>query len=429
MFDCFFRSETGMGNLKYRQLFTDCSGGDDWEFALDGFLERCLQKSCDLPIVIEVESRRTSRLPLGYRRNDSCLVSLWIFKSSCSSGTDMEDVVADIENWIIHGREDRVAACQHRIATEDKAQNYFLGFRKIDQADAAMCLDDEQLSSFALSRNGLSDSSWQRSCHSYVWSSTIILTVFMVATITLTAFFMAQPVPRKLELCPPIQTIHAKFTKTPEHHIASKTPAATLPMQTEGYIQFPTPLENEGPRRQHYLLSSNVSDFRMQHNISSEFTLRLDDQALMPTALVDEYELNVQQWFATNFPILASVRDSGNYLEPSYLNFESEDRERILLHERYHIAHCTTAFRRYLRAVQRQRHICPRDLDLGHLEHCANQLERFAYRPRETWDNWDSTEQPADVHRNTSDHLMGKDEEFDPYGVQVMLVWHTDVCY
>ena len=144
----------------------------------------------------------------------------------------------------------------------------------------------------------------------------------------------------------------------------------------------------------------------------------------MPANLVDQHELNVQAWFASNFPILAEVRDSGNYLEPSYLDWNGTEQgpQRILISERYHIAHCTTAFRRYLRALRKGKHVCPRDLDIQHLDHCAHQLESFAYRPRHLWGTGPEAE-------DLPDRLMAQDEEDDPHRTQLMLVWHTDVCF
>ena len=420
-----------MGIIKYRRLPSRYSNEEDWESNLNDFLQRLLQDaSSGEPILIEVKTPSTTPSVLRYRVNDNSLanslVVLWIFRFSCNNAPSLDDAVDDVEDWMVHGREDRNILCQDRIGSIDKTQSYFLGFRRVDEASAVMCRKSRYPDTFALSSNALPQSSTARRRDSQIWYSTMILIILMATTIIMTAIFVAQPVPRKLELCPAIQTIHAKFTKTAEQPTASEPTSTVMPSNTHGHIQYPTPLENEGPRHQNNLLSSNISAFRTRHNITSEFTLRLDDQALIPTALVDEYESNVQQWFATNFPVLATVRDSGDYLEPSYLDFEGEGRERILLHERYHIAHCTTAFRRYLRALQKQQHICPRDLDLGHLDHCTGQLERFAYRPRESWE---LVERQGNLHEDTVDRLMGKNEEFDPYGVQVMLVWHTDVCY
>lgn len=415
-----------MEGFQYRRLPADCNGEEDWEVNLNDFLQPLLQEGYGESILIEVQRLSVSRFVFRRRHNQSFLILLWVFKSSCTDAPDLEDAVVDIEEWLLHGQGHWNVLCQQGVGHNDKSQGYFLGFQRVDKTMASIDLGSGHFDRFAFKSHARPRYFTERRCYSLVWTSTMILTLLMSITITLTAVFMAQPVPRKLELCPPIQTIHAKFTATSEQAVASKTSSTLVPVNTQGYIQFPTPPENKGPRRQEYLLPSNVSDFSMRHNISAEFTLRLDDQALIPTVLVDDYELKVQEWFATNFPILAAVRDSGNYLEPSYLDFDGEQKERILLHERYHIAHCTTAFRRYLRALQNQQHVCPRDLDFSHLDHCTGQLERFAYRPRDTWD---LAELSINSHSDGGDRMMEKNEEFDPHGVQVMLLWHTDVCY
>ena len=127
--------------------------------------------------------------------------------------------------------------------------------------------------------------------------------------------------------------------------------------------------------------------------------LRLDDQVLISSHLMDTEERAMQSWFRTEFPILADTYDSGLYLEPNHLDMEVS----YSLPVRYHTAHCVRALRRYVKAKLQGKHISPRDLDLHHLDHCVGQLESFVYQPVEEW------------------QARMKEE--------VQLIWHTDVCF
>lgn len=207
-----------------------------------------------------------------------------------------------------------------------------------------------------------------------------------------------------------------------------ETPSLLIPE----HFQFPVPVHNVGPRHQKYLLPSNVTNFTISHNISEDFVLRLDDQALMPVSLVDHHERRVQAWFAETFPILAHVRDSGDFLEPSFLDFDGTSSaggpRRIMISKQYHVAHCVTAWRRYLKALKSGRHVCPRDMDWHHLDHCTMQLEDLVYQSRAGW--LGQSGDGIDVIADLADRFVeGGVEEPDIGYSQAMLVWHTDVCF
>lgn len=153
-----------------------------------------------------------------------------------------------------------------------------------------------------------------------------------------------------------------------------------------------------GLAQQLYLTASNVSEWKSQ-NDASQWRLRLDDQSMIPVSMLDSRELKVQAWFEDTFPVLKLNRDSGRYLDAEYLAIWDE----IILDEKYHIAHCVAAFRRYLLAVETGHHICPKDVSLTHLKHCTQQLENFVFRSNDSW--------------------------YREQGQTITLKWHTDVCF
>ena len=169
----------------------------------------------------------------------------------------------------------------------------------------------------------------------------------------------------------------------------------TFASATRPWIAYPTP-DTEGPLYQLGLIGTNVTTWTAQ-NDPSQWRLRLDDQQMIPINLVDERELAVQAWFEDNFPFLREKRDSGQYLDPDFLALY----EDIPISRRYHVAHCVAAVRRYLTAMETGRHVCPRDVSLGHLKHCTKQLEDFAFLPK-----------GARYSENID-----------------TLRWHTDVCF
>lgn len=99
---------------------------------------------------------------------------------------------------------------------------------------------------------------------------------------------------------------------------------------------------------------------------------------MIPINLLDERELAVQAWFKENFPFLQDNHDSGRYLQPEFLSRHQD----YPIAQRFHIAHCVTAMRLFLIAMETGRHVCPRDVSLDHLKHCMLQLEEFTFLPK-----------------------------------------------
>lgn len=364
---------------------------------------------------------------------------MWAFPVLTSVSTTLVEALDEFEEWLECDGTDFLVLCN---IEDDHDTTRLLCFKQAESAgsnpntggEISDCekQDRQRLLQTASVRSRSSKTAaacgWRDTLQ---FTSTLIVVALLLGLIAVTMMFMRKPMPEHDPTCLRITKVNSSFVQQPEEHKdvssagTANIPAAS-PSSSAGleYIEFPTPSSNTGPRHQQYLLPSNVSVLPSLNGSAGEFILRLDDQALMPAAFVDERELEVQGWFATNFPLLASVRDSGRYLEPSYLDYSgtATGPERLLLHERFHIAHCTTAFRRYLRAVREDRHVCPRDLDLDHLSHCTHQLESFAYRPRESWG---AVSELGDL----PDRILGHDEESDPDYMQVVLTWHTDVCY
>ncbi|KAH8817351.1 hypothetical protein F5884DRAFT_853771 [Xylogone sp. PMI_703] len=149
--------------------------------------------------------------------------------------------------------------------------------------------------------------------------------------------------------------------------------------QQEPWVQFPTDASSSGLRYQLTLTSSNVSYWRADHN-PDNYTLRLDDQTLIPTAMLTSQEVGVQDWFKARYPHVERVYTSSRYLDAGFLGFATTSEGYLNVDGRFHIAHCVAAIRRYLEAKRSNTHVCPRDLSIGHIDHCLKSLEDFVYK-------------------------------------------------
>jgi hypothetical protein len=59
-------------------------------------------------------------------------------------------------------------------------------------------------------------------------------------------------------------------------------------------------------------------------------------------------------------------------------------QRHIILDDRFHITHCIVFIRRFYKSLNEGRHVTPRDMDMGHLDHCLHALEQFSMRD----DHW-----------------------------------------
>lgn len=135
---------------------------------------------------------------------------------------------------------------------------------------------------------------------------------------------------------------------------------------------------SHGPRYQLQFSYSNVSDWARSHpHTNDEWFLRIDDQAMIPTALVDEEELRYQAWYQTRYPEMNAIRLNQTYLDEEFLG--DPEAIQIPADTTFHMSHCVRAVRRYWQARETGRHVCPRDIDHRHVKHCLDALDMWAF--------------------------------------------------
>lgn len=147
--------------------------------------------------------------------------------------------------------------------------------------------------------------------------------------------------------------------------------------QSAGWIAYST-TGSQGPLLQLRIENSNTSEWVFDHSGHRDsFAFRVDDQTLIPRELLSNQEIHYQAWFQKFYPQLWEVYRDGQYLDGDYLAAASSNMIRVDL--RFHLSHCVLALRRYWDAKESGKHICARDLDPGHIEHCLNSLDEWAF--------------------------------------------------
>ncbi|KAH8811322.1 hypothetical protein F5884DRAFT_781776 [Xylogone sp. PMI_703] len=141
-----------------------------------------------------------------------------------------------------------------------------------------------------------------------------------------------------------------------------------------------------------------------KHN-KDEWFVRLDDASMVPPHLIDDTERKYQQWFRNRYTEVEAIRVSKDYLNESF--YEHPSQMGIKLDRFYHPAHCILVFRRYWQARETGKHVCPRDVDYKHIEHCFNSLDKFIFFEGEQWS------EPI---------LTNEDKEFS-------LAWIPNACF
>jgi hypothetical protein len=111
---------------------------------------------------------------------------------------------------------------------------------------------------------------------------------------------------------------------------------------------------------------------------NEEWYVRLDDQSMIPARLVDEDEERYQQWFRNRYPVFEAVRASGDYLNETYYKHTLHAHALLQIDPQFHVTHCVLVMKRYWRAMESGRHVCPRDVDYKHINHCFEVVEQFA---------------------------------------------------
>jgi len=80
--------------------------------------------------------------------------------------------------------------------------------------------------------------------------------------------------------------------------------------------------------------------------------------------------------------------ENRNYLRPSWLG-SLVVGESLAWDEKFHFAHCVLALRRYWWAKESGRHVCGRDVDFGHVEHCLGYLDEKVFTPGPMDEVWE----------------------------------------
>ncbi|KAF2733339.1 hypothetical protein EJ04DRAFT_410891, partial [Polyplosphaeria fusca] len=135
---------------------------------------------------------------------------------------------------------------------------------------------------------------------------------------------------------------------------------------------------SKGPKYQLALEGHNVSSWisSATHN-KTKWALRIDDQAIVPTALLDDEERHYQLWYQTNYPEAHQILLNHDYINATWLS--SYNVNRVPVDDLFHFSHCVLALRRYIKAKETGRHVCSRDIDRDHVRHCLDALDWLAF--------------------------------------------------
>jgi hypothetical protein len=131
-----------------------------------------------------------------------------------------------------------------------------------------------------------------------------------------------------------------------------------------------------GPYFQRHVTPENATEL-VEAMKPGEWTLRIDDQAVIPTYLLDEEEAHYQKWFQNRYTEMNRIRTSGDHMNETWLSSLAIDN--VPTDGVFHVAHCVLAVRRYVKAKESGHHVCGRDIDKEHLNHCMEVLDWWAY--------------------------------------------------
>jgi len=134
---------------------------------------------------------------------------------------------------------------------------------------------------------------------------------------------------------------------------------------------------SEGPRHQLRIYWQNASEWAAANpQDSGKWKVRIDDQAIIPAELYDEDEEHYQKWYRTRYPEIQQVIYNRDYIRPSWMG---SLQMMVEWDNQFHFAHCVLALRRYWKAKETGRHVCGRDIDYLHIQHCLSTLEERAF--------------------------------------------------
>ena len=146
-----------------------------------------------------------------------------------------------------------------------------------------------------------------------------------------------------------------------------------------------------GPRYQLSITGQNVSTWLSYMDGKQDWILRIDDQAIVPSKLVDDEEKRYQEWFHAQYPEIEHIRLNEDYLNETWLRSGAIDL--VPVDDLFHFSHCVLAIRRYIKAKDTGHHVCGRDIDHDHMKHCLDALDWWAF-PTQRVDSFPNPQRP-----------------------------------
>ncbi|KAF4442609.1 DUF3328 domain [Fusarium acutatum] len=141
---------------------------------------------------------------------------------------------------------------------------------------------------------------------------------------------------------------------------------------------YPTP-GSDGPKRQLRILYHNATEWSQKNpHGNGEWKIRMDDQALIPAAAWDPEEERYQAWFHDRYKVMSTAVKERSFIRPSWLG---SLHMVVPWDDEFHLAHCVVTLKRYWKAKETGKHVCPRGIAPNHIEHCLNWFEGYAFRP------------------------------------------------
>lgn len=159
--------------------------------------------------------------------------------------------------------------------------------------------------------------------------------------------------------------------------------------------------DTEGPNQLQYTYPHpNFTTWAAEtrHDIDDWF-VRIDDQSMIPSSLVDDDERRYQEWFRSHYPEWEAIRANKDYLNETFYKHYNHQHAQLRIDRDFHVTHCILVMKRYWRARKTAHHVCPRDVDDKHINHCFGVLEHLAiadlpgieHAPEQTngtWNPW-----------------------------------------
>lgn len=135
---------------------------------------------------------------------------------------------------------------------------------------------------------------------------------------------------------------------------------------------------SQGPKFQLQFDHHNASKWASEHpHDDGEWALRIDDQAMIPVEFMDDEEERYQRWFRKRYPEKNQIRLNQDYIKDEFLSDPAQIQ--VPSDHAFHMAHCVRALRRYWQAKETGKHVCPRDIDYRHMQHCLDSLDEWAF--------------------------------------------------